>query len=109
MYCNKFGIEIYQNGSGTTDDYGNYVSGVPQTIKDNISCDMQPYSTERLQKDYGFNIEVTKRVFMGIDKNIVDLIEIQHKTLYLKDGNTTYEIRKIIAWDNYMEVMIYGI
>lgn len=109
MYCNKYGIEIYQNGSGTTDDYGNYIPGGPQVVKENISCDIQPYSTEKLQKDYGFDIEVTKRAFMDLDKNIVDFIEIQHKTLYLKDGNTTYEMRKIVQWDSFMEVMLYGI
>ena len=109
MYCNKCGAEIYQNGTSTTDDYGNYVPGAPQTVKSNISCDMQPYSTEKLQKDYGFDIEVTKRVFMDVDNNIIDLVEMQHKTLYLKDGSVTYEIRKIIPWDTYMEVMIYGI
>ncbi len=107
MYCNKSGIEIYQNSTGTTDDYGNYVPGTQQTVKSNISCDMQPYSTEKLQKDYGFDIEITKRVFMDIDNNIVDLVEKQHKTLYLKDGTTAYEIRKIVPWDTYMEVMIY--
>jgi hypothetical protein len=109
VYCNKFGIEIYQNGSGTTDDYGNFVPGEPLVVKDNISCDMQPYSTEKLQRDYGFNIEVTKRIFMDLDNNIVDLVENQRKTLYLKDGDLNYEMRKIVAWDNYMEVMIYDI
>lgn len=109
MYCNKYGIEIYQNGPSTTDDYRNYVPGTQQTVKDNINCDMQPYSTEKLQKDYGFDVEVTKRVFMDLDNSIINLVETQHKTLYLKDGNTAYEIRKIVPWDNYMEVMLYGI
>mgnify|MGYP000954766885 FL=1 len=98
---------IYKNVT-TQDQYGD-PQEVPQTIKDNISGDMQPYSTEKLKKSYGYDIEVTKRVFMDIDSNIANLVEIQHKTLYLKDGNTNYEIRKIVVWDNYMEVMIYGI
>lgn len=107
MYCNKYGIEIYQNSS-IQDKYGD-PQEIPQTIKSNISCDIQPYSTEKLQHDYGFNIEVNKRVYMDLDTNIVDMFEKRHKTLYLKDGNMTYEIRKIIAWDTYMEVMLYGI
>lgn len=107
MYCNKYGIEIYENKT-SYDDYGDPVE-VKQVIKDNISCDMQPYSTEKLKKDYGYDIEVTKRVFMDLDNSIVDLIETQHKTLYLKGNNTTYEIRKIVGWDSYMEVMCYGV
>lgn len=107
MYCNKYGLEIYQKIT-TEDQYGD-PQETDQTVKDNINCDMQPYSTEKLQHDYGFNIDVTKRVFMDIDNNIVDLVETQHKTLYLKDGNTVFEIRKIISWDTYMEVMCYGL
>lgn len=105
MYCNKYGLEIYQKVT-TQDDYGD-PQETQQTVKSNISCDMQPYSTEKLQRDYGFNIEVNKRVFMDLDTNIVDLVENKKKTLYLKDNNTVYEIRKIVPWDSFMEVMVY--
>jgi hypothetical protein len=107
MYCNKYGLEIYQTVS-IPDSHGD-PQEVLQEVKTNINCDMQPYSTEKLQKDYGFNIEVTKRVFMDLDINIVDLAEKDKKTLILKDGDISYEIRKIIPWDNYMEVMCYGV
>lgn len=107
MYCNKYDLEIYQKIT-TQDQYGD-PQETQQEVKENISGDMQPYSTEKLQKDYGFNIDITKRVFMDLDTNTVDLVEKQHKTLYLKDGNQNYEIRKIIPWDTYMEVMLYGV
>ena len=63
-----------------------------------IDVDMQPYSTELLIKLYGYDIPVTKRFF------IEDIADIKIGTI-LKYGSDSHEVKKIIAWDNYCDVM----
>jgi len=63
-----------------------------------ISCDMQPYSQELLIKSYGYDIPVTKRFF------IEDIADIAIGTI-LKYGTDSHEVKKIIAWDNYYDIM----
>lgn len=98
MIKNKI-VDLY-NKTGAKDDFGGYIE-TPTFIK-SIDCDIQPYSTELLLKNYGYNIEVSKRIFMDIDTDIkVGSI--------LKYNNANLEVRKTIPWDNYMEVFVYGI
>ena len=70
-------------------------------IKD-IYCDIQPYSTQLLLNQYGYNIEVNKRIFTDNDADI-------KVGTVLKYENISFEVRKIISWDSYCEVMVYGI
>lgn len=59
---------------------------------------MQPYSQELLIKSYGYDIPVTKRFF------IEDIADIAIGTI-LKYGTDSHEVKKIIAWDNYYDIM----
>lgn len=100
MFYNKT-LGLYNILEGYQDDFGSWIEGSEQHIKD-INVDLQPYSTELLLKSYGYNVEVTNRVFCNLDEDI----KIGST---LKDDTHSYEIRKIIEWDDYMEVMIYGL
>ena len=55
-----------------------------------------------LLRDYGYDIEVTKRIFHEVDD------DIKLGTI-LKYKDEQYEVRKIILWEVYMEVMCCGI
>lgn len=100
MKCNKI-LPLYTKGGGQVDDAGNWIPGQGMFVR-NVSMDFQPYSTELLLKDYGYNIEVTNRLFI---QNAVD-IKIG---MYFIEDNIEYEVRKVVPWDTYSEVMIYGV
>ncbi|WP_252214417.1 hypothetical protein [Clostridium sp. VAP41] len=61
--------------------------------------DIQPYSAEKCKKDYGYDIECTKRVFSDIYSEITESAVIGYR-------NKFYSIQKIIEWDDYLELMI---
>lgn len=65
----------------------------------NLKVDVQPYSSEKLKVDYGYDFEVTKRVFCDVDIDIAESTIIKYK-------NTCYDIQKIIEWDDYIELML---
>mgnify|MGYP006900758935 FL=1 len=92
-------IEILGTSEGYTDDWGIYHPGQEIPIK-TIDCDVQPYSAELLYRDYGYNEQVTKRAFCDIDPLL--------KTGgYVRYNNQKYIIKKIIEWDDYVELMLY--
>lgn len=94
-------VSVYNKEEGYKDEYGAFVEGDLKFIKSKF-VDIQPYSTELLLKDYGYNIEVSRRIFDEIDEDIKIGTILQYK-------DEQYEARKIINWDDYREVMCYGI
>lgn len=95
MFYNKE-IDIWNIGEGYKDDDGIYHEGGLQYSK-TLMVDVQPYSTERLKKDYGYEIDVNKRIFMDLDDSI------QINTVIKYKGNSM-EVKKYLEWDDYMEV-----
>ena len=95
MLCN-FSVGVW-NRAASTKVNGVTIPGVLVWVRD-IDCDMQPYSQELLIKLYGYDIPVTKRFF------IEDITDIKIGTI-LKYGSDSHEVKKIIAWDNYYDVM----
>lgn len=100
MFKDQF-VSIYNKEEGSQNEYGAWVDGNYKFIKSKF-VDIQPYSTELLLKDYGYNIEVTKRIFDEVDDDIKIGTILRYK-------DEKYEVRKIIPWNDYMEVMCYGI
>ncbi|AJA48489.1 hypothetical protein CPAST_c24190 [Clostridium pasteurianum DSM 525 = ATCC 6013] len=94
-------VSVYNKEEGYKDEYGAFAEGDLKFIKSKF-VDIQPYSTELLLKDYGYNIEVSSRIFDEIDDDIKIGTILQYK-------DEQYEVRKIINWDDYREVMCYGI
>lgn len=93
-------IEILQTGAGTVDDDGIYHDGEDSTLK-TIDCDVQPYSRDRLFRQYGYDENVEFRVFSDIDTDIKTGVKVK----YLEDY---YKIVKVIQWDDFMEWLING-
>lgn len=96
MYYTK-SIDVYTYGKHKN-EYNETVKGYTKSLED-ISCDVQPYSAEKLEKDYGYKVECTKRIFC----DIYDEIQESNIIVY---RNKTYKVQKIIEWDNYLELMI---
>ena len=92
-------IEIWKKGKKEKGNFGQDIIGEPKLVK-TLKCDVQPYFSEEAQKDYGFTVECSKRIFMDLDTINIDTNFIRYK-------NKKYEIKKIIEWDDYMEVIIY--
>lgn len=93
-------IEIYNVEEGSTNTTtGVYTEGELQTQPTKtLMVDIQPYSKEKLQKDYGYEIDVSKRIFCDLDADIKITSIIKYKDL-------TLEVKKIIEWDDYLEIM----
>lgn len=94
-------VSIYNN-IPIPDGYGGQLSN-PTYIKD-IDIDIQPYNSALLLKNYGYNIEVNKRIYIDyFDSDIKIGTILKYKDKYGVD--TSVEI-KAIPWDDgYMEVM----
>lgn len=92
-------LEILGISEGYTDDYGIYHPGQEILIK-TIDCDVQPYSADLLYREYGYSEQVTKRAFCDIDP----VLKIGG---YVRYKNQKYIIKKIIEWDDYIELMLY--
>ena len=100
MFYNKQ-IEIWKKGNKDKGSFGQVVYTGPVFIR-NAMVDIQPYSSEEAKKDYGFTISCTRRMFCDID-------DININTNIVKYKNKSYEITKIIEWDDYSEMMLNGI
>jgi hypothetical protein len=97
MFYNKE-IEILQTTPGTIDDDGIYHAGEDSTLK-TISCDVQPYSRDRLYRDYGFDEDVKFRVFSDIHTDIRNGVKVEYQ-------GDEYKIVKVICWDDFLDWMI---
>lgn len=95
MFYNKE-IEVWNKSESYRDEDGIWHEGAYIKIKTKMA-DIQPYSTERLKRDYGYEIDVTRRIFCDLDDDIKINTVIKYK-------NDEMEVEKIIEWDNYMEV-----
>lgn len=91
-------VEIYKSidNTITTNEYGTRTKVQP-TYQKTIMTTIQPYSRDKLIKNYGFDILVTKVIYCDVDPLIDELV-------YLKYKNEWYSIKKLIEWDNHLEV-----
>lgn len=98
----NFTVGLYVKTEGHNTGTG-WVPGTDERVKD-IDCDIQPYSQELLLKNYGYNIEVNKRIFIeGFEPDI----KIGSILKYLNKQGVTevYEVKSIPWDDGHMEVM----
>lgn len=94
---------LWKKTEGYTNEYGDWVNG-SEYVKD-VVVDKQPYNKELLLRNYGYNIEVTDRLFYEKFGGDTD-IQINY---ILKNGTEEYEIRQIITWDTYVDIFVYRI
>lgn len=103
MLCN-YKVGIY-NRLPSTKVGGINIPGELSWVKD-TEVDIQPYSAALLLKQYGYDIEVNKRIFMDFDADI----KIGTVFYYTNSENIIekYEAKIIINWD-YLEVAVLRI
>jgi len=97
MFYNKL-IKIKHEGEKYKDEFGITKNG-EQVIHNTLYADVQPYSKERLEKDYGYTDKCTKIVYLDLDNSI------QINWIVEYDG-VDYDIIRIVTWDNFMELML---
>lgn len=97
MYYNKE-INIYEYNS-YEDEHGIDREGYSKINDKPIMVDMQPYSSEKAKKDYGYNIECSRRMFCDI------IHEMTEECLIEYDGKF-YKIEKIPWDDEYIEALL---
>ena len=97
MYYDKE-INIYTY-SPYEDEHRITRDGYIKASNETYLVDVQPYSSEKCKKDYGYSVECTKRVFSDIYSEIIESAVIEYKGKF-------YSIQKIIEWDDYLDVMI---
>jgi hypothetical protein len=102
----NFTVGVY-NKAPSTKINGITIPGVLTWVED-LELDIQPYSTALLLKNYGYNIEVDKRMFLdSLDENIKIGTILKYVDKYGK--NINLEV-KTIPWDDgYMEFMGLGV
>ncbi|MEC1780073.1 hypothetical protein [Schinkia azotoformans] len=83
---------------GYRDEFSIYHEPQFGTVK-TVMGDVQPYSQEMAKRQYGFDINVSNRVFLDFEP----LIRVGTK---MKHNDITYIVKKIIDWDTFMELMI---
>lgn len=98
ILCNN-SLELWNITSGHKGTNNVWIKGSEEPVK-NIDCDVQPYSSELLKKEYGCEEECTKRIFMDPDANI-------KMGSILKDNvkKISYLVNRVIDWDDHMELM----
>jgi len=98
MFYDKI-LNLLTNTEGYIDDWGIYHEGTESVLK-TIDCDIQPYSGELLYREYGYQEQVTKRAFCDIDDDIKMEMTVTDAI------GKKFKIIKIIAWDDYLDVML---
>ena len=96
---------IICNETGFNTGYGWVRSSLDSS---EVYVDIQPYSTKLLLNQYGYDIQVNKRIFIDHFEpkiKIGTLLKYENKS-----GETeTYEVKLIPYDDPYMEVICFGL
>lgn len=101
MFDNKR-VDIIQKSEGYSDEMGTWHDGIENVVK-TIFCDVQPYSKELAYREYGYNEEVTNRMF--VDNYIYEFK--LGDTVKFEDVN--YIVKKVLNWDGFQEVLINNV
>lgn len=92
-------IQIYTYGD-KDDEHGISRTGYSQLVtQEPIMVDVQPYSSEKAKKEYGYDIECTKRMFCDIMPEITEDAVIKYREQF-------FSIQAIVEWDDYLDVML---
>lgn len=91
-------INIYAYKS-YTDTRGIDREGYSKINDEPIMVDMQPYNSEKAKKDYGYNIECTRRMFCDIIPEIAEDCIIEF-------NNRFYSVQEIPWDDEYYQILL---
>lgn len=96
FYDKEINIYVYKS---YTDKHSIDREGYKKINEEPIMVDMQPYSSEKAKKDYGYNIECTRRMFCDVISEITEDCIIEY-------NNKFYEIKEIPWDDEYIEALL---
>ena len=96
FYNKEINIYVYKSNE---DEHGIDREGYSKINDEPIMVDMQPYSSEKAKKDYGYNIECSRRMFCDITPEIAEDFIIEF-------NNEFYEIKEIPWDDEYYEILL---
>lgn len=88
-------IDVYTYGP-YVDDNGITRTGYSLALS-NIMCDIQPISAEKVEKVFGYDLSITKQIFLDI------VPEISESSV-IKFNGKDYKIEKLIEWDSYLQL-----
>lgn len=93
-------IQIYIYNDDAKDEHGINRPGYNLFKTDApIMVDMQPYNTEKAKKDYGYDVECTRRMFCDIIPQITE-------ECIIKYNNEFYKVVKVPWDDDYFEILL---
>ena len=64
-----------------------------------LMADIQPYSQDKLNRDYGYDLQTTKRMFSIIDPEINESTLVTYR-------DKPFHIVKIVEWDDYLDIAL---
>ena len=88
-------IDIYNYGS-YVDDNGITRSGYT-LASSNVKCDIQPISAEKVEKVYGYDLSITKQIFLELEPEVLE-------SSVIRFNEKDYKIEKLIEWDSYLQL-----
>lgn len=92
-------IKLYTN-TGHFNESKLWIDGEDVYLK-TIQADVQPYNKALAYKDFGYDIECSKRVFCVPDDDIKMGVTIEY-------NGAKYKVVKLIKWDDYLDVILDG-
>lgn len=92
-------IFIYTYGENEDTDGVSREGYTKLITTESIMVDIQPYSSEKAKKDYGYDIETTDIMFCDI------IPEIKEDAI-IKYNNKKYSVQKILTWNDYLDVLL---
>lgn len=95
-YSKEINVYMYSN---LKDDYGINREGYKKVNDKPIMVDMQSYNSEKAKRDYGYDIECTRRMFADIIPDITEDCIIEF-------NNKFYSIEKTPWDDGYYEMLL---
>lgn len=64
-----------------------------------LKVDIQPNSREKLNREYGYDLETTKRMFCTVDPAVSEASVVTYE-------GKPYDIVKIIEWDDFLDIAL---
>jgi len=90
---NIYVYDSYEDNRGIDREGYKKINSEPRMV------DMQPYNAEKAKKDYGYNIECTRRMFCDIISEITEDCIVEHNGKF-------YRIQEIPWDDEYYEILL---
>lgn len=90
-------VKIYKP-ENTEDKWGAIIEGQYRLVK-TAKVDVQPNSRDKLNKEYGYDLETTLRLFCDVSEPITEASLISYR-------GQPFDVVKIVEWDDYLDIAL---